>query len=175
MEKYDEAIEFYQKSLTLETENFDALTGIAICYLEKEEFAESLLFIRKAIEIQENAHDAWVYLAEALIGLDDIEDALVAYLKSISIEPNQPDTLMAIANICMDTSQYATALQYYLAAYELDSTLEYIELFIAVAFYKTNNISASKLYLNKAKVLNLDATKLFLEICPDADQTEFNF
>jgi len=129
-------------------------------------FTESLKYIHKALELQEDAPDAWVYLAEGLIGLDDPEKALVAYLKSITLDPDQPDTLMAIANICMDNGEYETALQYYLAAYDLDDTLEYVDLFIAVAFYKINNITAAKLYLKKAVAQNLDATKLFLKYVP---------
>lgn len=173
MERYDDAIEYYQKSLEEQADNYDALTGIGICLLEKEQFTESLNYVRKAIELQEDAPDAWVYLAEGLIGLDDTENALLAYLKSITLEPNQPDTLMAIANICMDNGEFETALQYYLAAYDLDITLEYIDLFIAVAFYKTHNITASKLYLNKAIAQNMDAVKLFFEICNDADESDF--
>ncbi|MDD3077719.1 MAG: tetratricopeptide repeat protein [Paludibacter sp.] len=168
LERYDDAIAFYKKSLDEKAENYDALTGIAVCLLEKDQYAESISYIKKAIDIQENAHDAWVYLAEALVGMDDIENALLAYLKSIAIEPNQPDTLMAIANICMDKGEYQTALQYYLTAYDMDKTLEYIDLFIAIAFHKNDNDTAAVIYLKKAQELNLDAIKMFYEICPDA-------
>lgn len=173
LEKYDDAIVYYQKSLIDQPDNYDALTGMAICYLEKEDFPESLIYIRKALDVQEDAHDAWVYLAEALIGLEDIDNALLAYLKSITLEPNQPDTLMAIANICMDKMEYETALQYYLTAYDQDTTLEFIDLFIAVAFYKSGNLTAAKIYLRKAIEQNLDANGFFLELCPDAHEHGF--
>lgn len=174
MERFDEAIEFYTQSLIEKPENYDALTGIAICLLEKEQFEESLAYSQRALKQHEDAPDAWVYLAEALVGLDNLDDALLAYLKSITIEANQPDTLMAIANICMDKGEWKTALEYYLAAYDLDNTLEFIDLFIAVAFYQNDNISASKIYLNKAISQNLDARKLFFEVCPDAKTEDFS-
>ncbi len=107
-------------------------------------------------------------MAEGLIGLNDIENALLAYLKAITLDPNQPDTLMAIANICMDKMEYETALNYYMTAYDLDNTLEHIDLFIAVALCKTGNFKSSKLYLQKAIEQNLDASGLFLELCPEA-------
>lgn len=174
MERFDDAIANYQLSLAEKQDNYDALTGIAICLLEKEQFDESLVYIQRALEQHDDASDAWVYLAEALIGLDNLDDALLAYLKSITLEPDQPDTLMAIANICMDKGEWKTALEYYLAAFELDNTLEFIDLFIAVAFYKNENFSATKIYLRKAIAQNLDAQRLFFEVCPEADKTEFS-
>jgi tetratricopeptide (TPR) repeat protein len=107
------------------------------------------------------------------LGLDKLDDALLAYLKSITLDSNQPDTLMAIANICMDKGEWKMALEYYLAAYELDTTLEFIDLFIAVAYFKNENISASREYLKKAAALNLDAERLFYEVCEDANKEDF--
>ena len=103
-----------------------------------------------------------------MIGINDIDNALLAYLKAITLDPNQPDTLMAIANICMDKMEFETALKYYMTAYDLDNTLEHIDLFIAVALYKTENYINSKEYLKKAIEQNLDASGLFLELCPEA-------
>jgi len=172
LEMYDAAILYYTTTLEKEPDNYDALTGVGICMLEKEEYSESLKYIQKAIVVNESAADAWVYLAEGLVGVDDMQNALLAYLKSITLEPNQPDTLMAIANICMDNGDYETALEYYLTAYDQDKDLEYIDLFISVAFYKTNNLTSARLYLKKALTLNLDAFKLFQEICPSATESE---
>ncbi|MDO9154084.1 MAG: tetratricopeptide repeat protein [Paludibacter sp.] len=173
MEKFDVAVDYYKQALLINPDNFDALTGIGICYLEQEKYALSIEFINKAIEINDEASEAWVYLAEGLIGVNDNENALQAYLKSISIDPEQPDTIMAIANIYMDKDEHQTALMYYLAAYEMDNTLEYIDLFTAAAFFKIKNFTAAKVYLKKATDQNLDAPKLFLEICPEAVNSHF--
>ena len=175
LELFDKAIEFYEQSLLEKTDNYDALTGIAICLLEKEQFTESLVYTQRALELQEDAPDAWVYLAEALVGIERLDEALLAYLKSITLEANQPDTLMAIANICMDKGEWKMALDYYLAAYDQDITLEYIDLFIAVAFYKNENITASTTYLKKAMAQNLEAERLFFEVCEDANREDFLF
>ena len=168
LEQFDKAIEHYNASLNELPDNYEALTGLAVCYLEKEDFEKSLAYVQLAIAADENSADAWVYMAEGLIGLNDIDNALLAYLKAITLDPNQPDTLMAIANICMDKMEYETALKYYMTAYDLDNTLEHIDLFIAVALCKTGNFKSSKLYLQKAIEQNLDASGLFLELCPEA-------
>ena len=169
LEKYDDAIVFYRQSLDEQAENYDALTGIAICLLEKEHFAESIQYIEKALKINSEAADAWVYLAEAYVGLDDVDNALLAYVKSISIDPEQPDTLMAIANICMEKAEFDLALKYYLAARELNEVAEYIDLFIAVSYYKLGDTDKALNYLQAAVQNDSNAAAMFIELCPEAD------
>ena len=172
LEQFDVAITYYKQSNEIEPSNYDALTGISICLLELEQYNESLAYTRQALEINEEAADAWVYLAEGLIGIDDNENALLAYLKSITIDPGQPDTLMAAANLFMDNGDFKHALEYYTMAYLIDETLEFIDLFMAVAYFKTGNFGSSLSSLQKASHTNADSTGLFFELCPEAS---YNF
>ncbi|MEI6556612.1 MAG: tetratricopeptide repeat protein [Paludibacter sp.] len=169
LEKYDDAIVYYKQSLDEQAENYDALTGIAICMLEQEHFAESIPYIENALKINSEAADAWVYLAEAYVGLDDVDNALLAYVKSISIDPEQPDTLMAIANICMEKAEFELALKYYLAARELNETTDYIDLFIAVSYCKLGNLNQATIYLKMAMQTDTNAAVMFAELCPEAE------
>lgn len=172
LEKYDESIKYYKQSLEAHAENYDALTGIAICLLEQEKFVESLPYIQEALLLNVDAADAWVYLAEANIGIDEIDTALVAYLKSISLDPDQPDTLMAIANIYLEKVEFEEAIKYYFAAEELDKTLEFINLFIAVSYFKLGNIASAITYLRIAVLENETSAALFLELCPEAIESD---
>ncbi len=169
LEKYDDAIVYYKKSLDEQPENYDALTGIAICLLEQERFAESLPYVEKALVISPEAADAWVYMAETYIGLDEVDKALLAYIKSISIDPEQPDTLMAIANICMEKAEFELAIKYYIAARELDEYLEFVNLFIAVSWFKLGDLNSAAEFLQKAVEMDKEASILFLELCPEAE------
>ncbi len=169
MEKYDIAIQYYQQSLDENAENYDALTGIAICLLEQEKFADSMVYIKQALEQNDEAADAWVYLAEAFVGLDDIDNALISYIKSITLDPEQPDTLFAIANICLEKSEFELAVKYYLAAKVLDEFLEFIDMYIAIAYFKLNNVTESAIYLQYAIDKDNDTLALYLEMCPESD------
>jgi tetratricopeptide (TPR) repeat protein len=169
LERYEESIAYYRLSLDAHPDNYDALTGIGICMLEQEKYIESMTYIRQALAINKEAADSWVYLAEGYVGLEDIDNALLAYLKAIAIDPDQPDTLMAIANICMDRTDYDLALRYLLSAEELDDSLEFIQLFIAVAYYKTGKLDNALIALRKAITVDESAISLFLELCPEAE------
>ena len=168
MEKYEESISYYKQSLEAHPENYDALTGIAICLLEQENYTESMPYINRALEISPEAADAWVYLAEANIGIDDVDNGLLAYLKSIAIDADQPDTLMAIANIYLEKTEFELAIKFYLAAKGLDDNMEFINLFIAVSYYKVGNMPKATAYLRVAILENETAAALFLELCPEA-------
>lgn len=169
LEDFTHALEYYTRSLEEFADNFDALTGITICLLELEKYEESIEFAKRSIEMNEEAADAWVYLAEGLTGTDNTEAAYLAYLKSISIDPEQPDTLMAIGNITMEKGEYQMALNYYKEALSLnmDAELENIDLFMAVAYFKLDDMVNSEICLARALAKNLDARELFDELCPD--------
>ncbi len=169
LENFARSLYYYKLSYTEFPENYEALVGISICLLEMELYDESLEYINKALKMSEELADAWVYLAEANVGLNKLTEALLAYQQAISIDPNQPDTLMAMANIYMDFADFQTALKYYELAYSFDSTGEFIELFIAVASYYVGNYDDVVKYLKLAVHRNLDAARMFLEMCPDAE------
>lgn len=171
LEQFNEAIQYYSRSLNEQPANYEALTGIAICLMDQDKYEDSLPFIHRALELQSDLAEGWVYLAEAMIGLEKVEEALQAYLHSIRLDPNQPETYMAIGNICMDQEEFKLALEYYRQALELDdeSDLQNIHLFMAVAYYKTGHQQEALLSLDFAMAESLDALKLFREICPEAD------
>ena len=169
MEKYDVAIEYYKKSLTLHPKkNYDALTGIAVCLLDLENYSKSISFTLKAIAIDSNAPEVWVYLAEGLLGMEEEELALKAYLKSVNIDPNQPDTLVAIAHIYMDMNNAEEALEYYRTAFLLDETIENIDVYMAAAHFQLKNYSFVRDFLSLAVLRDANVLSLFYEICPEA-------
>ncbi|NLI72482.1 MAG: tetratricopeptide repeat protein [Bacteroidales bacterium] len=170
MEDFPEALHYYKLSYNEIEDNYDAIVGIAVCLLELELFHESLEYIQKALEIESELADVWIYLAEAKMRLGEYKEALKAYHQAVSIDPNQPDALLEMGNIYMDFADFKTALKYYELAYSFDQTLEFIELFIAVTSYYTKDYDKSTTFLELAIHRNLDAKKLFLELCPGAEE-----
>ena len=98
-----------------------------------------------------------------------MDEALQAFLKSASLEPAQADALMGIAGIYMDKGDFVKAVKYYESAYSFDPDLELIELFMAVAYYYTDNMEKTEEFLRLAIQKNLDALQMFREFCPDAE------
>jgi len=55
----------------------------------------------------------------------------------------------------------------------MDDTLEFINMFIAVVYFKKENLFAAMPYLKLAILENEQAASLFLELCPEALETLF--
>lgn len=170
LENYTEALKYYQLSYSEHTDdNFSALLGICINLLNLNDYKEVFKYIDTAITLNEESFEAWVIKGEAHEGLFEYEKALKCYQQAVSIEPNLPDALKSMANIYMDKMDFPMALKYYELAYGFDNTLEYIELFLAVANYYTANFDDMIKFLELAVQRNLDAAELFLELCPGVD------
>ena len=174
MERYSEAITYYSLSLEMYPQNYDALTGIGICLLEQEKYNESIKYFQDAIAVQEDVSDAWVYLAEALLAMNDLDGALLAYDSSLALYPEQPDTLMAVASIYLEKGDFETALRYYMNAQQKDNSLEYIQLFISICYFKMEDEDAGLFHLRRAITQDNEARELFVELCPEyKDSWEF--
>ncbi len=161
------ALIYYSDAIKENPENFDILAGIAVCLIEQELYEESISFIERAININDKSPEIWVYMAEAQLGINKVENALNAYLVSIKLNEEQPDTLMAVANILMKQGKYKYALKYYQHALVVDEyhELKNIYLFIAVAHHYLGEKDAAEVALQLATNENLDALKLFNELC----------
>lgn len=170
MENFSRALHYYKLSYKEMDDNYEAIVGIVVCLLELELLQESLEYIHKALEIESETADTWIYMAEAKMGLGENKEALEAYHQAVSINPNQPDALLEMGNIYMDFADFKAALKYYELAYSFDQTLELIELLIAVASYYTEDYGKAITFLELAVHRNLDATKLFFELCPGAEE-----
>ena len=168
LERYDDAFLCYKETLEHDSEDFDALTGAAICLLEKEEYSASMDYSQKATAIAPEQPDGWIYLGEAHVGLDNMKGALTAYLKAIECDAKQSETLFAIGNIYLEEADYQSALHYYTQAYEQNKELEYIDLFLSITRFKLNNIETALTHLREAVDSDETTISLFLEICPEA-------
>ena len=74
---------------------------------------------------------------------------------------------MAIANIYLEKGLYDQAIDYYKSGLILDETLEFANLFVAVAYMKKQDYADSLYYLKKAMEQNPAALELFQELCPE--------
>lgn len=170
LENFSQALYYYKLLYLVDPEDYAVLTGISVCLLELEKYEEALKYIEEATKLEPMEPDAWVYLGEAYLELNKMADSLKAYKRAIKIEPNLPESLMAMGNICMDMEDAVSALKYYKQAYKYDHTLEFIELFVAVASFYTGDFENVIHFMELAIQRNNDAVDMFIELCPAAKE-----
>ena len=82
MKKYDEAIEFFEKSLDI-SKNFHALYNTATLYYEKQDYETSLEWFLKAREFAKPTNKQEIKLAD--LGLATVYEKLKRYDEAIVI------------------------------------------------------------------------------------------
>lgn len=174
LETFADARDCYQKSLDINDQNPDAWTGMGICCLELNLPELSIGYLQRSLDLDSENFETWVYLAEAYVNTSKDKDAEAAYKRSLKLEQHQPDTWVALGNIYVDTTLYQQALDCYMEAYNQDSTLENIHLFLAIAYYKLNDLQKAIPLLQKALQQNPGASSVFLDICPEAKDLLIN-
>ena len=92
-EKYDEAIEMYDKVLAIDPDDVDALNGKAFALANLDKNEEALPVIEKAL--QSNSDDEYYLSTAAFImyNLDKDDEAKNYYNKALEIDPNLKDIL----------------------------------------------------------------------------------
>ncbi|PIF02681.1 MAG: hypothetical protein CR965_00295 [Paludibacter sp.] len=170
LDQTEEALEYYFKSEKEMPNHYETLTGIAYCFLTLEEYQNALIYLDKAIKIDSELPDAWAYIGEVLMELEMYKEALIVFDKAISIEPMQSDVLLSMATICVELENFALAKKYYELTYQIDNSVENIELMIATVAFYTEEYKDMLYYLQLAENKDLNATKKFLEMCPNAEK-----
>ena len=117
--KYNGAIDFYQKAEKINSNDFDVINNLSHLYLKIEEFEKSFFYANKAQKIKEDAYQPYITLLELYLRKRDYE---VAYsytekiLKRINFEQliKNPNVIYII----LDT---------YFALFKKDEALKFIE------------------------------------------------
>ena len=167
MQEYENAIEYYLKTIKVNPEFTESYACVGLCLLELERYQESLTYFENALKLDPTQSDFFVYIAEAYSGMDNFSEALNAYKKALEKKPDQANTWVAMGNVQMDMGEYHDALTSYLFAYDKNKELEYIELLLAVAYAKNQMYENMFLYLNKLAENGENEVETFFEMCPE--------
>jgi tetratricopeptide (TPR) repeat protein len=174
----DQAMICYQKAYEMDPKNVDALTGIGICLMEKEQFRDSLLWFERALRVDQKISETWVYLAEVFVNLEMPDEAVFCYARSLDLEPEQADVLAALGNLQFDAGNYAKSFEFYQQAEALDPLLPGLNLYYALLYGKTGDLERSRQFLAEAIKENPNAQEVYDEFFNEtedlSDETTLN-
>jgi tetratricopeptide (TPR) repeat protein len=87
-DKYNEAVQAFDKSLALNSSNADALSAKGYCLYSLGRYDEAVQVYDKAIAINPDYAEYWYGKAGALVKLNKNQEALAAYDKAVEIYPS---------------------------------------------------------------------------------------
>ena len=110
---YHKAIEFYDKVLTMDSENVEALAKKAKTLARLYNFSESFELVDKALGIEPNSVIALDAKGFVLTRQGNYSEAIEYFDKAIAIDPNFLDALTDKGWALYDQGNYSEAIKYY--------------------------------------------------------------
>jgi len=95
--KYDEAIEFFKKTISLNDRFVYAYIDLANVYYMKGLYDNEINLLKKAVELDPNNADVFYYLAGAFEDKELYDLAITAYNKALELSPEDKDTIYNLA------------------------------------------------------------------------------
>lgn len=84
-ERYDEAVECYQKAIELDKYYPDPLSNLAVVYSTKEDYSKAIMCLHRALEIVPNYPEAYNNLAALYVKTKEVDRAIPLLEKAISL------------------------------------------------------------------------------------------
>jgi protein O-mannosyl-transferase len=120
---YEQAIKYYNKTLQLDPNYFDAFEGLASAYLSEEKITEAIEYCNKVISLNPKAARAYyIYYIKglALYRQNLLEQAIANFQKSIEINPRFDKIYNDLATIYNRQGQIEKAVFYWNKAIQIN-------------------------------------------------------
>ena len=134
-ENFEEAISYYEKVLAIDSEDIDALNGIAFSFSSIGKHVEAISYYEKVLAIDSEDIDALIGIASSLENLESDEEAISFYNQALEIEVEQEsfdelsdedleslEEFLEEAEEFFDEENYEEAIIYYDKVLEIEPT-----------------------------------------------------
>jgi len=150
MEKLDEALDEFQKSLFFNNTYILAINNVGVNYAKRGKMHEAIGYFEKAIALDRNQPQSYYNLGFAYENLKEEEKAIHAYRMAAQLDPNNFNTLLSLGNLYYRLGMVDDAITiFHLITKRFpDDAIAYKRL---VFLYLVNNrdVEKSKIYLNE--------------------------
>jgi tetratricopeptide (TPR) repeat protein len=168
---YDNALEYYNKSIDLDPQQSDPWAGIGAVYDEQGDTIKALTYTLKAIGLDPSNIDLLLIAADQLIKLKEFDKAESYFIKATDLDPKDPDVFVEHANMHVLKENYVEALDILRKGIiqQADNYLLYYRLGATLLF--TNNVVEALFFLDLALKNDFEGHTDLLEYYPEI----FNF
>ena len=108
-----EAINWYNKILTIEPNNIDALKGLAFCYGDLKQYHQSITFSEKALNFDPINPVLWILKGDNYFELNELEEALTCLKKGVNFDPKSIHASVKIIDINNKLKRYEESIKIY--------------------------------------------------------------
>lgn len=164
---FDNAAIYYKRTLETEPNNPDAIYGLAVVELEKDNVEVSYEYALRAIELDPEIPEYWFGLGKLSMRLEKLDDARDAFKKAIALDPLDFESWLLLSEIEVD-EEIEQGIEVLLKALAENQEIAALHYRLAAYYHMQNSIDKSLEEFDKALTLDKDTVEEFFEICSDA-------
>ncbi len=140
IEKYDEAISYFDKVLEIDENNVSALSNKGDILVKLEKYQEAISNYNHALKVEPNNPDILSSKGMTLINLNKTQDAIASFDMALGIDPNHIDSLNGKGIALTNQEKYDEAISYF------DKALEIVPDDFDTLFNKADSFRAQQNY-----------------------------
>ncbi len=138
-QKWNEAIDAYQRAIGIDPQNADAYVGLGDAYMGLGKWVEALGSYKKAVELDPQSADAQYALGDAYNTMRMHGDAFAPLVKAIQLDPGFAEAYYGIAHAYLSGKQYAKSISFLNSAIRLKPDYEDAHYGLAIAYLNLGN------------------------------------
>jgi tetratricopeptide (TPR) repeat protein len=112
-QRYDEAIDAYQKALEMDASDPSILSNVGNALFFLDAYDNASQYLRQAIALDPTDATAWAYLGNALYALEQSRAAMGCYRRALEVEPENLEATRNLGNIYHDCQDFKKAVEYF--------------------------------------------------------------
>lgn len=136
--KYREALQSYQKSVSLDPGNANAYYGMGLCYQKMNQLDKALENFEKAIKIDNQYWKAYYAMGNTYLKINKFNEALNAFIAASKVEDDEK-VYYQIAYTYVKMNNYAKAIPYYEKSIEKKPNYDLAWMNLSVAYLQVKN------------------------------------
>ena len=156
MGNLDQAIEFFQKVITLKPDFTEGFYNLGNAFKEKGKLKDAIEAYKRSIVLRPNYAEAFYNLGIALKDKGDLEDAIAAYNKAISIKSDYAEAYNNMGFVLREQGKLENAINAFNKAIEINPDFSEAHNNLGTCLFETNHVG-----------LAIDSYRQALELKPD--------
>ncbi|MFX0138201.1 MAG: tetratricopeptide repeat protein, partial [Candidatus Hodarchaeota archaeon] len=120
LEKYQRAIECYEKAIKIEPQHKNALLRLGLAHFMKGNFQMGIEYVKKCVDIDSQYEDAWHFLGFFYSNIKNHQKAIECYEKAIETNPQIAELWVYAGIEYVNLEKYQRAIECYEKAIEIE-------------------------------------------------------
>lgn len=119
LKKFEEAIEWLNKSILINSNNHSVFNNLGVCYKELKKYAEALNSFSTALKIKPNYAEVYNNIGIVYKSLEDYNEAIKNYNKAIKLKPDYAEaynnlglTMLKLKNLEVAKKKFQKAIKF---------------------------------------------------------------